>query len=372
MGQWCCVKGCRAKSHDKHGRKVGHEIRFFRFPTWKRGFGQQAEEITKRRRMAWVAAVRRMDITFNNISPFLRVCSRHFHKGQPAYEMMEADPDWAPSLQLGHTAVKPTNAARSARRSRWDQLRKDRLQAAEMRVNQDADADPGELQTKEGTSDAGEESGQLQTREETHRPGRERDQLITEDVTQTECNLCVLRRSEVNRLLEENRELQCELNVRRMSEGFFGEDDEKVKYYTGLPNLGTFMALFNFLLPLMPSKKKILTPFQMLLLTFMRLRLDLPPQHLAHLFHVSPKTVYRTFDEMVSVLHANLRHSIVWPDKNTLNCIKQKYKILTGTIPINTVLPCDREEGTMLDKVVTVCCALTNRCLDSSLPLFRT
>ena len=50
-----------------------------------------------------------------------------------------------------------------------------------------------------------------------------------------------------------------------MSDGFFGEQDEKVKYETGLPNLGTYMALFHFLTPLMPTQKKILTPFQMLL-----------------------------------------------------------------------------------------------------------
>lgn len=82
------------------------------------------------------------------------------------------------------------------------------------------------------------------------------------------------------------------------------------------------MALLHFLVPLMPDqKKKVLSPFQMFLLTFMRLRLDLPAQHLAHLFCVSPKTVYRTFNEMVSFLYANLSRSIVWPDRDTLHKI---------------------------------------------------
>ncbi|KAF7650637.1 hypothetical protein LDENG_00122910, partial [Lucifuga dentata] len=143
----------------------------------------------------------------------------------------------------------------------------------------------------------------------------------SQEVAQTECKLCVLRRAKVNRLLEENRELRRELDEHRMSDGFFGDDDDKVKYYTGLPNLGTFMVLFHFLVPLMSDQKKMITPFQMLLLTFMRLRLDLPAQHLAHLFRVSPKTVYRTFSEMVSFLYADLRHSIVWPDRDTLHKI---------------------------------------------------
>ncbi|XP_057675997.1 uncharacterized protein LOC130906088 [Corythoichthys intestinalis] len=227
--------------------------------------------------MALVAAVRRKGITFDTISPLMRFCSRHFHKGEPAYEMMETDPDWAPSLHLGHRSVTPTNTAHSARRSRREQLRKETLQAPEMGVQQDAKTEPGEIhshqQNEKGTPDAGEEGGQLITEDETHN--------TSQDVTQTKCDLCVLRRAELNCLLEENRELRRELNERRRSDDFFGEDDEKVKYYTGLPNLGTFMALFRFFMPLMPTQKKILSPFQMLPLTFMRLRLDLPAQHLA-------------------------------------------------------------------------------------------
>lgn len=81
------------------------------------------------------------------------------------------------------------------------------------------------------------------------------------------------------------------------------------------------MALFHVLVPLLSGQRKNLTPFQMLLLTFMRLRLDLPAQHLAHLSRVSLKTVYRTFNETVSFLYANLRRSIVWPDRDALHQI---------------------------------------------------
>ncbi|XP_057678019.1 involucrin-like isoform X2 [Corythoichthys intestinalis] len=117
----------------------------------------------------------------------MRVCSRHFHKGEPAYEMMETDPDWASSLHLGHTCVTPTNTARSARRSKREQLRKETLQTPEMGVQQDANieelqtkkgpSEPGEInshqQNEEGTPDAEEESGQLQTEEGTHEAGEE-------------------------------------------------------------------------------------------------------------------------------------------------------------------------------------------------------
>jgi hypothetical protein len=42
--------------------------------------------------------------------------------------------------------------------------------------------------------------------------------------------------------------------------------------------------------------------------------------------------------------------------------VRCKYTIITGTIPVSMVLPCEGEDATFLDKVVTVCCALTNMC----------
>lgn len=53
-----------------------------------------------------------------------------------------------------------------------------------------------ELKTEEGTPEDGEESYQIIIKKETPDTRQE--------VTQAECNLCVLRRAEVNRLLEEN------------------------------------------------------------------------------------------------------------------------------------------------------------------------
>lgn len=78
----CCVNNCRSRSHDRHRKRLEDGVRFFKFPTWKQHFGTQISELTKRRRMAWVAAVRRKNITFDSISGHMFVCSRHFHKGK--------------------------------------------------------------------------------------------------------------------------------------------------------------------------------------------------------------------------------------------------------------------------------------------------
>ncbi|XP_038562460.1 uncharacterized protein LOC119894039 isoform X2 [Micropterus salmoides] len=100
-GRNCCVPSCRRKSHDHRRRKIPNGLTFHCFPAWRRNEGEQISELTMRRRAAWVAAVGRGDITFNHIPTSMRVCSRHFHSGKPAYEMLESDPDWIPSLHLG-------------------------------------------------------------------------------------------------------------------------------------------------------------------------------------------------------------------------------------------------------------------------------
>ncbi|XP_051807562.1 uncharacterized protein LOC110962219 isoform X2 [Acanthochromis polyacanthus] len=101
-GRNCCVKNCRRRSHDHHGRKLPNGLTFHCFPAWRTNEGGQISELTRRRRAAWVAAVGRSDITFDSIPSSMRVCSRHFYSGRPAYEMLESDPDWCPSLNLGH------------------------------------------------------------------------------------------------------------------------------------------------------------------------------------------------------------------------------------------------------------------------------
>ncbi|XP_054642149.1 uncharacterized protein LOC129187227 isoform X8 [Dunckerocampus dactyliophorus] len=111
MVQTCCVINCHNRSRDRFGNKKDGG-RFFSFPTWKQSQGAVICELTKRRRMAWIAAVRRPDITFNAITRHMLVCSRHFHTGRPANEMDESHPDWAPSLHLGHTEVKAADNER--------------------------------------------------------------------------------------------------------------------------------------------------------------------------------------------------------------------------------------------------------------------
>ncbi|KAM4553205.1 uncharacterized protein V3H82_017680 isoform 2-T2 [Fundulus diaphanus] len=101
-GRECCVKNCDNSSHDHCGRMLPNGLSFHCFPAWRTKEGSLISELTRRRRAAWVAAVGRRDITFDCIPSSMRVCSRHFVSGKPAFEMLDSDPDWVPSLHLGH------------------------------------------------------------------------------------------------------------------------------------------------------------------------------------------------------------------------------------------------------------------------------
>lgn len=209
----CCVINCHNFSHDRRGKRVAHGVRFFSFPAWKQNNGTQVAELTKRRRMAWVAAVRRTNITFSSISRHMFVCSRHFHTGKPAYEMLQCDPDWVPSLHLGHTEVKATHIEQYKRRSKRQQA---------LKGNNKAPATPPDP------------AGQRSPVDEAAPPdvaaqGSQVDEAAPPDVAaqrsheddskeQQECLFCSHRRTEINRLLEENRILKEELSKKKMGD----------------------------------------------------------------------------------------------------------------------------------------------------------
>lgn len=134
-----------------------------------------------------------------------------------------------------------------------------------------------------------------------------------------ECGLCTSRRDVINNLLEENRELKRELDEYRMNENFLSGDDNTVKYYTGLANFVLFQTLLLTLTPYLPQgRMKKLSPFQLVLLTLMRVRLDLPIQHLSHLFRVHRTTVADAFHHTLGVMYAQLCPLVLWPSRECL------------------------------------------------------
>ncbi len=78
MVRSCCVKVCNSELHDRKGQKLTTKKDILGLTLEKKTKQQEASA----RRMAWVAAVIRKIIIFANISPFMFVYPRHFHKGK--------------------------------------------------------------------------------------------------------------------------------------------------------------------------------------------------------------------------------------------------------------------------------------------------
>ena len=76
-------------------------------------------------------------------------------------------------------------------------------------------------------------------------------------------------------LKKENAALKEQLKQNSLRQDSFEEDNDKVLFYTGLPNWTLVLCIFNFVKDLLQSKGT-LSPFQKFLMTNIRLRLNLP------------------------------------------------------------------------------------------------
>ena len=107
----CVVVGC--SGHDK-------DVSFYRIPAVTKRRSDQEYKLSQKRRDNFLAAISRDDLT-DKILQNDRICSRHFIQGRPASLFDENNPDWLPTLNLGHgKAIEIT----SATSMRWERARK--------------------------------------------------------------------------------------------------------------------------------------------------------------------------------------------------------------------------------------------------------
>ena len=123
-------------------------------------------------------------------------------------------------------------------------------------------------------------------------------------------------------LEKENSFLKEQLKLNSLNEDSFREDNDKVLFYTGLPNWSLLLCIFNFVNNStleFKSSKEILSPFQKLLLALIRMRLNLSGRDLGYRFGgISEATVSRTFLQVVDALYIRLKPLIIWPDRDAL------------------------------------------------------
>ena len=82
----------------------------------------------------------------------------------------------------------------------------------------------------------------------------------------------------------------------------FVQNEEKVKFYTGLPSFDILHNVLEHVSPFVAYKSQNLTTFQEFIIALIKLKLDAPHQDLSYRFNVSLSTVSRIFSAWMVVL----------------------------------------------------------------------
>ena len=122
---------------------------------------------------------------------------------------------------------------------------------------------------------------------------------------------------ELNTMYEENRILKVQLQSLQPFTEASMQDDERVQFYTGLPNFQTLLTIFEFVAPEQSSSSK-LSPFQEFMMALIKLRMNLPMKDLAYCFDVSIVTISRIWLKWFVHMDIKLRSLILWPEREQL------------------------------------------------------
>ena len=208
--------------------------------------------------------------------------------GKPSALFDFTNPDWAPTLNLGHAKVAETDLTRHQRlvdRKERDRTRTAAASLLELQDCEDRDADCDD----DGIS------------------------------TQTELtgNTVQAMQEEIQRLLSENIALKEKLSRVNYDENFFKVSNENVRYYTGLPDFATLQVLFAYIEENLDDANAI-NKFQQLVLCLIKLRLNAAHMDLGKKFGVTSSTSSRIFLNVLDVLYARLEPLVYWPDREQL------------------------------------------------------
>ena len=224
------------------------------------------------------------------------------------------DPDWLPSLHLGHE--KGTVSLGSDENvARYERLKKrEQKKAVYEEMVEEVPIIVAQL-IEEVTA----EEYQLISAEQI----KIASEYVSVNGGKTVCD-CSAKVEELQEQLAESRKVIDTLSA-QVKEHLppFCEDrfinDDFTQTHTGLPNLRIVKAIFHHVAKTMPSEKATkLTSFQEFMCVMIKLRTDLPNKFLGYSFGVSPATVSRVILKWLVQMDIRLQDLIVWPDRDAL------------------------------------------------------
>ena len=289
----CCVIGC----HNRRAREKG--VSFHRIPAVIHNQGEKWKKLSSRRRSRWITAIKREHWTPNELT---RLCSEHFASGKPADLSDTANPDWMPHLNMGYEATRPPN---QARRHRLED-RNQRKAAAEvlMELSNSYQPETSGTEVSESGVACQTESVIVST------VSCEAGVAMIDASCQTDFKMMKDECCQTDQLTDtsESRTSMCKS---------LEKDAEKLKFYTGIPEWCVFIALFNLISSEIHGSSK-LSKFEMFVMFFMKIRLNLFEEDLGYRFDVHRTTVSRVFRRILYLLAVKTKDLILWPDRDTL------------------------------------------------------
>lgn len=308
----CLIVGCHNRS------KRDKDEKFFRVPAIIFNQGEEIEERTRDRRERWISAISRDDLT-DKILNSDRVCSRHFVSGCPAKSWNVYNIDWVPTLNLGHSKSPSVNVkAKEERAGRAKARRKRQIeqQFKEAEEKRKCINEPG--QPVHEINFFGDVLEQNTLEHEMQESTTDAPGAVVDDQCESSHQKQFVEQScqtdEFDYLFTCSHEF-----TQTFEEAEFQNDDERVRFYTGLPSFDILMTVFNFISPYVARRSACLTKFQEFIMVLMKLRLNMPFKDLAYRFkNISVSTVSRTFSVWMMAMDVRLSPLISWPEREAL------------------------------------------------------
>ena len=96
------------------------------------------------------------------------------------------------------------------------------------------------------------------------------------------------------------------------------KNDDKTRFYTGLPKWSLVLQIFSLVSPFISLSHTRLTLQDELVLVLVKLRLNSPFQDLAYRWGISISTITRMFHKWIDAMSVRMKFIIKWPTKDVL------------------------------------------------------
>ncbi|KAK0155423.1 hypothetical protein N1851_002225 [Merluccius polli] len=258
------VFGCTNRSdREKH-------LEYYRLPKVITNQGEQCQKLSEERRRLWLAKLNQ-DLHSKNLDN-VRICSAFL----VSWDIITLQPSWNRTQQRLREGADGAAAA-------------------------GADAETDDPETDDPTT-----SGYIRS-----------NLCSTETKSELTGDLIEAMNSELQNLRTEN--IQLRSDVAHLSTTYdqsaFVDEDEMVLFFTGIPTYQN-LVLFTFLSPHLPVKS--LDKFKQLMLTLMRLRLNVSTTFLSYAFNISIATASRIVTDVIDVMFIHMKPLIIWPEMEHL------------------------------------------------------